>query len=97
MLSQQRSTYENSTLARTKFLHEYSTKIHSKMMASMQDQIRSDRRTNIVGPQTELKKALEEMDHDDIQRCPSKDFTEWVIKWKNNLPDASHMGNIWEY
>ena len=44
--------------------------------------IRSDQRTNIVGPQTELKKALEEMDHDDIPRCPSKDFTEWVIKWK---------------
>ena len=53
--------------------------------------IRSDHRTNIVGPQTELKKALEEMDHDDIPRCPSKDFTEWVIKWKNNL----QMRLIW--
>lgn len=47
-----------------------------------------------MGPQTELKKALEEMDHDDIQRCPSKDFTEWVIKWKNNLPDWVAFGNI---
>ena len=59
--------------------------------------IRSDQRTNIVGTQTELKKALEEIDHDDIPRCPSKDFTEWVIKWKNNLPDATHMGGVWEY
>ena len=31
-------------------------------------EIRSDQGTNIVGAQTALKKALGEMDHDDIQR-----------------------------
>ena len=46
-------------------------------------EIRSDQGTNIVGAQTEFKKALEEMDHDDIQRRLSKDFnSDWVIKWK---------------
>lgn len=95
MLSQQRSTYENCTLARNKFLHEYSTKFIARWWPVCK--IRSDQRTNIVGTQTELKKALEEIDHDDIPRCPSKDFTEWVIKWKNNLPDATHMGGVWEY
>ena len=60
-------------------------------------EIRSDQGTNIVGAQTELKKALEEMDHDDIQRRLSKDFnSDWVIKWKRNPPAASHMGGVWE-
>ena len=60
-------------------------------------EIRSDQGTNIVGAQTELKKALEEMEHDDIQRRLSKDFnSDWVIKWKRNPPAASHMGGIWE-
>ena len=44
-------------------------------------EIRSDQGTNIVGAQTELKNALEEMDHDDMQRRLSKDFnSDWVIK-----------------
>ena len=56
-----------------------------------------DQGTNIVGAQTELKKALEEMDHCDIQRRLSKDFySDWVIKWKKNPPAASHMGGVWE-
>ena len=60
-------------------------------------EIRLDQGTNIVGAQTELKKALEEMDHDDIQRRLSKDFnSDWVIKWKRNPPAASHMGGVWE-
>ena len=60
-------------------------------------EIRSDQGTNIVGAETELKKALEEMDHDDIQRRLSKNFSsDWVIKWKRNPPAASHMGGVWE-
>ena len=60
-------------------------------------EIRSDQGTNIVGAQTELKKALEEMDHDGIQRRLSKDFNaDWVIRWKQNPPAASHMGGVWE-
>ena len=60
-------------------------------------EIRSDQGNNIVGAQTELKKALEEMDHDDIQSRLTKDFnSDWVIKWKRNPPAASHMGGVWE-
>ncbi|XP_073237644.1 uncharacterized protein [Porites lutea] len=60
-------------------------------------EIRSDQGTNTVGAQTELKKALEEMEHDDIQRRLSKDFnSDWVIKWKRNPPAVSHMGGVWE-
>ena len=50
-----------------------------------------------MGAQTELKKALEEMDYVDIQRRLSKDFnSDWVIKWKKNPPAESHMGCVWE-
>ena len=60
-------------------------------------EIRSDQGTNIVGAQTELKKALEEMDHDGIQRHLSKEFNaDWVIRWKQNPPAASHMDGVWE-
>ena len=50
-----------------------------------------------MGAQSELKKALEEMDYVDIQRRLSKDFnSDWVIKWKKNPPAESHMGCVWE-
>ena len=60
-------------------------------------EIRSDQGSNIVGAQTELKKAPEEMDHYDIKRRLRKDFNSvWVITWKKNPPTASHMGDVWE-
>ena len=50
-------------------------------------EIRSDQGTNIVGAQTKLKKALEEMDHEGIQRRLCKNFNaDWVIRWKQNPP-----------
>ena len=50
-----------------------------------------------MGVQTELKKTLEKMDHDDIQRRLSKDFnSQRVIKWKKNPPASYHTGGVWE-
>lgn len=60
-------------------------------------EIRSDQGTNIVGAKNELKKALDEMEHSEIQRGLCRDFkTDWVIKWRQNPPAASHMGGAWE-
>ena len=47
-----------------------------------------------MGAQTELKKALEEMDHDGIQRRLSKDFNaDWVIRIPQRLPMWVVSGN----
>lgn len=60
-------------------------------------EIRSDRGTNIVGAEKELKKALDEMDHSIIQESLCREYkADWVIQWKQNPPAASHMGGIWE-
>ena len=60
-------------------------------------EIRSDRGTNIVGAERELKKALDELDHSAIQRSLCRDFNaDWIIQWKQNPPAASHMGGVWE-
>jgi len=60
-------------------------------------EIRSDRGTNIVGAEKELKKALDEMDHSIIQESLCREYkADWVIQWKQNRPAASHMGGIWE-
>ena len=60
-------------------------------------EIRSDQGTNIVGVERELKKALDELDHNTIQRSLCRDFNaDWIIQWKQNPPAASHMGGMWE-
>ena len=60
-------------------------------------EIRSDQGTNIVGAERELKKALDELDHNTIQRSVCRDFNaDWIIQWKQNPPAASHMGGVWE-
>ena len=57
-------------------------------------EIRSDQGTNIVAAERELK-ALEELDHNTIQRSPCRDFNaDWIIQWKQNPPTASHMREI---
>ncbi|KAK3728018.1 hypothetical protein QZH41_000112 [Actinostola sp. cb2023] len=58
-------------------------------------QLRSDQGTNFVGAKNELKAALEEMNHDVIQRATLKDNCDW-IPFKMNVPHASHMGGVWE-
>ena len=58
-------------------------------------QLRSDQGTNFVGAKNELESALLEMNHDAIQRELLKDGCDW-INWKMNVPQASHMGGVWE-
>ena len=58
-------------------------------------QLRSDQGTNFVDAKNELESALLEMNHDAIQREFLKDGCDW-INWKMNVPQASHMGEVWE-
>ena len=58
-------------------------------------QIRSDQGTNFVGARRELREALEEMDQDRIRVEVLKLNCDW-IKFKMNVPKASHMGGVWE-
>ena len=60
-------------------------------------EIRSDQGTNIVGAERELKKVLDEPDHNTIQRSLCRDFNaDWILQWKQNPPAASHMGGMWK-
>ena len=59
------------------------------------NQMRSDRGTNFVGAKRELKEALEEMDEDKVHNHLINKNCEW-IKFKINVPVASHMGGVWE-
>ena len=58
-------------------------------------QLRSDQGTNFVGAKNELQAALNEMNHEKIQRELLKDDCDWFA-WKMNVPHASHMGGVWE-
>ena len=57
--------------------------------------IKSDNGGNFVGAENELRKAWEEMDHSKISDHLGKENCDW-IKWERNVPEASHMGGIWE-
>ena len=57
--------------------------------------IRTDNGTNFVGAENELKRCLEEMDHDKIREFLVMKGCDW-IKWDKNPPSASHMGGVWE-
>ncbi|XP_065075283.1 uncharacterized protein LOC135699027 [Ochlerotatus camptorhynchus] len=52
----------------------------------------SDRGTNFVGAEREMKKLEEVIDHDEIM----KEFTSTEIEWVFNPPLAPHMGGSWE-
>jgi hypothetical protein len=54
--------------------------------------IHCDNGTNFHGAETELKKALAELNNDKIQ----KDLADIGIKWKYIPPSAPHMGGSWE-
>ena len=58
--------------------------------------IRSDNGTNSVGESNELKKALDEMNQEQIIQHLLKSGTDWGKRQKNP-PGASHMGGIWEH
>ena len=51
--------------------------------------IRSDNGTSLVGEANELRKALDEMNHEHLQ----KNGSDWIT-WGNNPPAASHMRGI---
>ena len=57
--------------------------------------IRSDNGGNFVGVEEEMKKAIEEMDHDRIRTFLLKHACDW-IEWQKNPPESSHMGGVWE-
>ena len=56
---------------------------------------RLNNEANFVEASNELKKALDEMDQEQIRQHLLKSGTDWV-KWQRNLPGGSHMGGIWE-
>ena len=56
---------------------------------------RSDNGTNFVGAANELRKALDEIDHEQVKDYLQKNGSDWIT-WENNPPAASHMGGIWE-
>ena len=57
--------------------------------------IRSDNGTSLVGEANELRKALDEMNHEQIKHYLQKNGSDWIT-WGNNPPAASHMRGIWE-
>ena len=57
--------------------------------------IKSDNGTNLVGTANELRKALDEMNYDQVKRCLQKNGSDWMT-WENNQPAALHMGGIWK-
>ena len=58
-------------------------------------EMRCDNGTNFVGAENELKKAMEEMDHQKIRGYLNEEGGDWIL-WERNTPLASHMGGVWE-
>ncbi|XP_072025211.1 uncharacterized protein [Amphiura filiformis] len=54
--------------------------------------IHSDNGTNLVGADNELRRALQELDQDQIQNFS----TSHTFEWRYNPPAASHHGGVWE-
>ncbi|XP_038064113.1 uncharacterized protein LOC119734635 [Patiria miniata] len=57
--------------------------------------LRSDQGTNLVGARSELKRALEEMDHDRLRHFLIERGCDYP-EFKMNAPTASHTGGAWE-
>ncbi len=58
-------------------------------------QLRSDRGTNFVGAERELREAVSEMDVDRIQCYLANEGCE-MVHFRMNVPSASHAGGVWE-
>ena len=54
--------------------------------------MRSDRGTNFIGANRELREAIERMDNEKIRGRLAEDGTEWIV----NPPATPHQGGIWE-
>ena len=57
--------------------------------------ITSDNGANFVGADNELKRAFNEMNHQQIQHFLANAGADWLI-WSRNTPAASQMGGVWE-
>ena len=57
--------------------------------------LRSDRGTNFIGAESELQKAVSEMDDERIAEFLRNEGCDY-FKFKMNVPHASHMGGVWE-
>ena len=57
--------------------------------------MRSDNGTNFVGAIKELRKAFQEIDHNQIPQYLQRRGADWIT-WIRNPPTASHMGGVWE-
>ena len=57
--------------------------------------IKSDNGTNLVGTANELRKALDEMNYEQVKRDLQKNGSDWMT-WENNQPAALHRGGIWK-
>jgi hypothetical protein len=55
-------------------------------------EITSDNGSNLVGANHELRKAIQELSEQDIHKFAANHG----IKWKFNIPAASHHGGVWE-
>lgn len=58
-------------------------------------QLRSDQGTNFVGARTELKTALQELDHAKIRNELQRHDCDWFT-FSMNVPSAGHVGGVWE-
>ena len=57
--------------------------------------LRSDQGTNFVGAKNELAAALKELNTTSLKEYLSSEDCDW-IDFNLNVPQASHMGGIWE-
>ena len=57
--------------------------------------IRADNGTDFVGVANELRKALDEINYEQVKQYLQKNGSDWIT-WENNPPAVSHMGEIWE-
>ncbi len=57
--------------------------------------LRSDRGTNFVGAEAELKSAYEQLDQKRVHEFLLEKNCDY-FEWKMNVPNASHMGGVWE-
>lgn len=60
-------------------------------------ELRSDRGTNFIGAERELREAVETMDDNHIKQfLLDKGCDYLVTTFRTNVPNASHMGGVWE-
>ena len=63
-------------------------------------EVRSDNGTNFTGGEREIRDAIQDLDHNIIERSLHEKDVEWhcqpLTKWHFHPPTASHMSGVWE-